>query len=192
MNTKPFFSIALVLLLVACGHFSKKSATPTTAPLCDPKGCEQKVSPSIDGEISLVKPVSVAPEITSLEGLASIKPKAAYDLALKYFRGDGIAQDSLESLKWMRHAADQGQLAAQKALGLLYLTGLDDIRADPQEAEKWLKLAAAKGDKESEALVLEAKRAKRANQKKWKNEKYWRNYAHRCWHTDYTYFGNWH
>jgi TPR repeat protein len=59
-------------------------------------------------------------------------PRAAYDLGLKYFRGDGLRQDSYPALKWMREAAEHGNLKAQKVIGRVYLTGLEEMGPDPR------------------------------------------------------------
>ena len=42
----------------------------------------------------------------------------------------------------------EAELAAQ-ALGRFYLVGLEEMGADPGEAERWLMMAADKGDKEA-------------------------------------------
>ncbi|MCK5437659.1 MAG: sel1 repeat family protein, partial [Desulfobulbaceae bacterium] len=86
--------------------------------------------------------------IPALEALAQQDPRAAYDLGLRFFRGDGVRQDSYQAIQWMRNAAERGDIDAQKALGRLYLTGLEEMGSDPQEAEKWLRIAAGRGDKE--------------------------------------------
>nr|WP_306815376.1 sel1 repeat family protein [Limnobacter parvus] len=158
---------------------------------CERQGCEEPSAAQTSIPIAEPVPVQIPNKIDALEGLARTNPKAAYDLALRYFRGDGVVQSSQTSLKWMRQAGEQGQLEARKALGLLYLTGLSEIAANPAEAEKWLKIAASTGDKESAALAMEARRAKRAKQIKWKNEQYWRKNAQRYWSHDYPYFGRW-
>ncbi|HHT8990295.1 TPA: tetratricopeptide repeat protein, partial [Burkholderia cenocepacia] len=90
---------------------------------------------------------------------AKTQPKAAYDLGLRYFRGDGVRQDSYQALKWMREAAERGDLNAQKALGSFYLFGLEEMGSDAREAEKWLSIAAGRGDKESKKLLDLARQA---------------------------------
>jgi TPR repeat protein len=88
-------------------------------------------------------------------------PRAAYDLGLRYFRGDGVRQDSYQALKWMRDAAERGYLKAQTAVGRLYLMGLEEMGSDPAEAEKWLSIAAGRGDKEAKTLLAQATRQSR-------------------------------
>lgn len=187
MNIKLNFLFVAALTLAACAQTPKKD----TAMFCNPNGCEEKSIKRTDMDSAEQKQIQTSPNIKALEELAESKPEAAYDLALKYFRGDGVPQDSYKSIKWMRQAGENGQLQAQKALGLLYLTGLEEMGADPAEAEKWLKIAASRGDKESEALVQQATNAKLAEQQRWQDEQYWRRYAYRYWYHDYAYFGYW-
>nr|WP_275934586.1 tetratricopeptide repeat protein [Burkholderia semiarida] len=84
--------------------------------------------------------------MAALKQTAKTQPKAAYDLGLRYFRGDGVRQDSYQALKWMREAAERGDLNAQKALlGLRYFRG-DGVRQDSYQALKWMREAAERGD----------------------------------------------
>ncbi|MBM9615830.1 sel1 repeat family protein [Desulfobulbus rhabdoformis] len=129
--------------------------------------------------------------VSALEEIARKDPKAAYDLGLRYFRGDGVRQDSYQALQWMRQAAEHGDLSAQKALGRLYLTGLEEMGSDPQEAEKWLTIAAGRGDKESRTLLKQASAAKKSEHAyyRWKSE--WRPRFYRYWYYDYPYRYYW-
>lgn len=134
--------------------------------------------------------------IPALEALAQQDPRAAYDLGLRFFRGDGVRQDSYQAIQWMRNAAERGDIDAQKALGRLYLTGLEEMGSDPQEAEKWLRIAAGRGDKESEKLLHEAAetRKKETDYYRWKT--LWRPRFYHSWHSGYSYryywrYGRW-
>jgi len=100
----------------------------------------------------------------ALEELAAHDPRAPYDLALRFFRGDGVRQDSCRSIKWMRDAAERGELNAQKALGRLYLTGLGEMGSDPGEAEKWLSITASREIRKR--VHCSEKRPKRGNRNK--------------------------
>ncbi len=130
-----------------------------------------------------------------LEDVARQDPRAAYDLGLRYFRGDGVRQDSYQALQWMREAAERGDLNAQKALGRLYLTGLEEMGADYREAEKWLRIAASRGDKESEQLLVEA--AAFASEERRSGEIYhrwvnrWQPVFYQRWYYGYPYLGTW-
>lgn len=125
--------------------------------------------------------------ISTLQELAKKDPKAAYDLSLRYFRGDGIPQDSYQALLTIRDAAERGLLEAQKALGQLYLTGLEEMGSDLNEAHKWLSIAAGRGDKEASDLLAKVTAAR-------KNDREWHNYrehlhpfTYRDWYHDFPY-----
>ena len=45
--------------------------------------------------------------------------EAQYDLALAYYKGEGVAKDLEEAVKWFRKAADQGDALALWALEIL-------------------------------------------------------------------------
>ena len=134
---------------------------------------EEKVSTTPSEQIS----------ITTLQELAKNDPKAAYDLSLRYFRGDGIPQDSYQALLTMRDAAESGLLEAQKALGRLYLTGLEEMGSDLNEAHKWLSIAAGRGDKEAVDLLEKVTSAR-------KSDKEWYNYRHQLHPLTYRYWNH--
>lgn len=129
--------------------------------------------------------------IAALEKAAQRDPRAAYDLGLRYFRGDGVGQDSYKALTWMREAAEKGNLNAQKALGRAYLTGLEEMGSDPSEAQKWLAIAASRGDKESAKLLKEANAAKKSEEEYWRLQQEWRVVIYTEWHQDYPYYSHW-
>lgn len=85
-------------------------------------------------------------------------PEAKYNLALMYFRGQGGQVRLYEALQLMRSAAEAGSLQAQAAVGRLYLTGLDTMGQDLNEATTWLSIAAGRGDQESQRLLDEIER----------------------------------
>ncbi|HEY4664531.1 MAG TPA: tetratricopeptide repeat protein [Comamonas sp.] len=127
--------------------------------------------------------------LQALEQLGEKNPKAAYDLALRFLRGDGVDRDSHQGIEWMRKAGDQGLVDAQFALGRLYLMGFEEMGSDPAEAEAWLTRAAAKGHKEAARLLPQAQAAKKdehaayqvreADRKSWG---YWYTSAPYYWH----------
>jgi hypothetical protein len=57
---------------------------------------------------------------------------------MRLLRGDGVERNSYQAIEWMRKAGDGGHLPAQVALGRMYLTGVEEMGADPAEAEAWL------------------------------------------------------
>lgn len=173
------------LLLIAC-------ATNDPKPVCDEQGCGTQQPPASSSAAGNNPTDTDADRASSaLLSLAAADPRAAYDLGLRYFRGDGVAQDSYQALQWMRSAAERGDLEAQKALGGLYLGGLEEMGADPQEAEKWLAMAAGRGDQESMQLLAQARAAKSSEAAyfKWKSD--WREMTLRYWYSAYPYRSYW-
>ncbi|WP_347555692.1 sel1 repeat family protein [Robbsia sp. KACC 23696] len=129
--------------------------------------------------------------IAALQRAAETNPRAAYDLGLRYFRGDGIGQNSYQAIVWMRKSAEAGYLDAQKALGVFYLFGLEEMGADPREAEKWLSIAAGRGDKESANLLVQARAAKQSDEDDYKWRTQWRGVYYGYWNSGYAYRGYW-
>jgi len=154
--------MSLLVSLAACTQPPRSEV----ATICDSEGCRVQ-----DRTLA-----SVAPERPgkseaqrALEARAEDDPAAAFDLAMRLFRGDGaVAQDTRAAFQWMRRAGERGHVRAQLALGRFYMSGLEEMGPDPREAEKWLTLAAAQGDDDAERLLeelrpsLEARRARDA------------------------------
>jgi TPR repeat protein len=151
-----------LLSLAAC---AQNPPPPTTVRICDDRGCADRPTDQVAYD--------------------------AKDLALRYFRGDGVRQDSYQALVWMRESAEHGNLAAQKALGNFYLFGLEEMGSDPREADKWLSIAASRGDKESKKLLEEARRAKRSDEEDFKWRTQWRSVYYGYWYSGYPYLGVW-
>jgi TPR repeat protein len=91
----------------------------------------------------------------------------------------------------MREAGDRGVPEAQLALGRFYLSGVEEMGADPAEAEKWLSLAAARGDKEAEKLLAEASSAKKTEQERYQWRQFHRQHWLGWWATGYPYHWYW-
>ncbi|MGD1923427.1 MAG: tetratricopeptide repeat protein [Paracoccaceae bacterium] len=129
--------------------------------------------------------------LASLTLAAESDPRAAFDLGLRFMRGDGLRQNSWEAIRWMRDAGERGDLRAQMALGRLYLTGLEETGADYNEAQRWLSMAASRGDKESAELLKEAE-AGRADEQAFQTRlRRWRSlYTHPYWYR-IRYYGYW-
>ncbi|MDR0780781.1 MAG: sel1 repeat family protein [Pseudomonadales bacterium] len=117
--------------------------------------------------------------IAALIDAADKDARAAYDLGLRFFRGDGVRQNSYQALQWMRKAAERGDIKAQLAVGRFYLMGLEEMGSDPAEAEKWLSIAAGRGDEEAQKLLAEAQAAKKANQQEYQR---WLNVRRAGWY----------
>ncbi len=78
---------------------------------------------------------------------------AAYELFRMYTGGKPGAPDRNEAAKWLRRAAELGNLEAQRDLGLAFEGRFDLLAKDPEKARAWLRKAAAGGSREAlEAL----------------------------------------
>ncbi len=72
-------------------------------------------------------------------------PEAEYYLARLYAKGQGVPQDYVQAVEYLRRAAGQGKAEAQNDLGAYYTQGVG-VQQDYAEAVKWFRLAAAQGD----------------------------------------------
>ncbi|ATE61059.1 tetratricopeptide repeat protein [Thauera sinica] len=179
--------LALCLLLAACAQPPQKE----TARICDSAGCVERPRDYVSPEVAQASQPEDDGRAAALQSLAERDPRAAYDLALRYFRGDGVRQDSYQALTWMRSAAERGHLQAQKALGRFYLSGLEEMGPDPAEAEKWLTIAAGRGDKESAKLKAEASAARKSDDAERRFRQHWRPLVYDYWYRGYPYLGLW-
>jgi TPR repeat protein len=66
-------------------------------------------------------------------------------LGLHYMEGIGVAQSYAEAARWSARAAEKGHGGAAYNLAKMYASGGPGLRADRTEAEKWAKVATAKG-----------------------------------------------
>ena len=62
-----------------------------------------------------------------------------------YNYGQGVTKDYGEAVKWYRKAADQGNAAAQRNMGIMYFTG-QGVARDYREAVNWFQKATDNGD----------------------------------------------
>ena len=76
----------------------------------------------------------------------SIMPQ--FVLGYMYEKGQGVAQDYAQAVRWYRQAAAQGMDAAQYSLGLMYGQG-QGVAQDYVKAHMWFNLAARLGDADS-------------------------------------------
>jgi TPR repeat protein len=181
-----WLALGVVLALAACAQTPPPSSTVR---VCGDRGCADRPKDQVSFDAKDEVPED--PRIAALKDAAKREPKAAYDLGLRYFRGDGVRQDSYQALNWMREAAERGNLQAQKALGAFYLFGLEEMGSDPREAEKWLSIAVSRGDKESKKLLEEARAAKKSDEDDFKWRSQWRNTYYGYWYSGYPYLGVW-
>ncbi len=188
------YSVALLASTLAACVQTPASAPdrPATVRICDDGGCSDRPRHSATFDATQDDHPEETRRIAALTALAEKDPRAAYDLGLRFFRGDGVTQNSYQAIQWMRRAGERGNLQAQAALGRFYLMGLEEMGSDPQEAEKWLSMAAGRGDKPSARLLREASAAKQRNQdeyREWVNLRRAAWYGY--WHSGYPYYWTW-
>ena len=66
-------------------------------------------------------------------------------MGVKYYKGEGVAQDRAEAARWCRMAAENGDPRGQYSLGALYDAG-DGVARDHAEAARWYRMSAEQGD----------------------------------------------
>ena len=163
-----------------------------TIRICNASGCAEQArsastfnpGPSANSEADR--------RVASLVAIAEKDPRAAFDLGLRYFRGDGVAQNTYQALEWMRSAGERGDLRAQSALGRFYLAGVEEMGSDPIEAERWLALAAGRGDKEASQMLKEAAAAKKHGRDAYLVREDRRKNWVVGWYAAYAYHWTWH
>jgi TPR repeat protein len=192
----------LSLFLVFSGFFVASAQAQTTTPqiadatpslvrICDDSGCTERPIHTATFDTPAQAPSASPPRVQRLISLAEANPKAAYDLGLRYFRGDGVERDSYQALQWMRTAGDRGVRDAQLALGKLYLSGLEEMGSDPAEAESWLSKAASNGSVEAAKLLPQATRAKNGAQVDYAQREKQRTTWYILWHRTAPYYWYW-
>jgi TPR repeat protein len=182
-------ALSFLGLLAACQTTASDSETVR---ICDSAGCYDAPA-----EIATFDPSRAGqdpdPEgrLPGLVAAAEADPRAAFDLGMRYMRGDGIRRNPYQAIRWMRDAGGRGDARAQSALGRLYMTGLEEMGPDYNEAQRWLSLAAAQGDREARTLLAEAE-ARRADEAAFQEElRRWREqYTQGYWYRT-GYYGYW-
>lgn len=194
LSSKTALSLLAAATLAACASNPPEtdpSGRTDTIRICDDSGCSWRPRSSASFNPDAGLDPAQEQRIAQLSKQAEADPRAAYDLGLRYYRGDGVTQNSFKALEWMRSAGERGDLRAQAALGRFYLMGVEEMGSDPAEAEKWLDMAAARGDKESAKLLKEARAAKKreADLREWiaTHRALWQNY----WLSGYGYRSYW-
>lgn len=182
-------SLLLTLMLVSGGVAAQTE--PATIRMCDDTGCSLRPRGSAAFDPTHDAHPEETRRLNALIALAEKDPRAAYDLALRFFRGDGVRRDSYQALQWMRDAGDRGVSAAYLALGRWYMMGLEEMGPDPVEAEKWLSLAAAGGDKEADKLLVYARKAQASEHALYQWRQANRQSSEPGWRTDGAYQFYW-
>jgi uncharacterized protein len=165
--------------------------TSQTIRICDASGCSDRPRNSATFDTGIDPNPEETQRLAALADLASKDPRAAYDLGMRYLRGDGVRRDGHLALHWLREAGDQGDLRDQAALGRLYLSGLEEMGSDPAEAERWLALAVERGDKASAPLLAQASEAKKDEQARYRWREHYRKNGYGWWYSAYPYYWVW-
>lgn len=183
-----WIALVLVALLAGCAD----PPTDKMVTVCTEGNCRQQ-----SASTATYDPSTAAPDRdpdgrrAALEALAAQKPSAAYDLALRLFRGDGFPRDTYAGVVWMRKAAEAGDPKAQAALGRLYFTGLEEMGPDLAEAATWLSSAAAAGDKDAARTLAEVRAAQANDLEYQRNIAQWRAATYYWWTRGWTYRWYW-
>jgi uncharacterized protein len=186
MHMKRFF---IPLALVAVASFVQANDVETIR-ICDASGCSDRPKNTSTFQAEAEDP-ALEQRTLALVEMARDDPRAAWDLGLRYFRGDGVRRNSHLALKWMRDAAERGNADAQLAVGRFYLLGLEEMGSDPGEAESWLSMAAAKGHKEAKTLLAQAQEAKKSEQAAYQWRETYRKNWYGYWYSGYPYYWAW-
>lgn len=72
-----------------------------------------------------------------------------YAVAMLYWMGQGLQQDTAKSAELLQHAAELNHAGAQSKLGYLYLIG-QGVPQNGFAARKWLEMAAQQGDSDAQ------------------------------------------
>ncbi len=100
-------------------------------------GCQGQ--PDFDSGVAALKRGDYATAFQEMHPLAEQgNPVAQYNVALMYFKGRGVPQNSAEAERWYTKSAEQGNTGAQRNLGFMYLNG-QGIPRNYTQAEKWFR-----------------------------------------------------
>lgn len=85
-------------------------------------------------------------------------PQAQYEVAVFYYEGKGVAEDSAKALGWLEAAAENNHVLAQRFLGALYLNGVNadgkmTVKPDAKKGASWYLRAAYNDDGPSQAVI---------------------------------------
>jgi len=180
-----------LLVMALLAGLGQAQTAGETIRICDVSGCTERARGSSAFNPNASTNLDADRRLAALVAMAEKDPRAGFDLGLRYFRGDGVAQNTHQSLEWMRSAGERGDLRAQSALGRFYLAGVEEMGSDPIEAERWLALAAGRGDKEASQLLKEATAAKKRGRDAYLVREDSRKNWVAGWYTAYPYHWTW-
>ena len=105
--------------------------------------------------------------------------ESQFSLGKMYYKGQGVPQDDVEALEWIRRAAQQGHAEAQSTLrqlaeqghasaqynlGWMYYTGVG-VPENDIEAYAWFLLAKAKGNEYASGVIPDLEKRLTAGQR---------------------------
>lgn len=92
--------------------------------------------------------------IDDIRAEAAHDPDAEAALALRYFKGTGVAADAAEGLRLMEHAASRGSAAAESRMAQIFEQGLPGIAPpDSAKATRYWKSAAEHGNAQAMSRI---------------------------------------
>lgn len=188
--TKPLITALLGAFMLA-GCAQPQPAPSNAVRICDAQGCADRPRDTASFDATKDDDPEAMRRLAALKEIAAKDPRASFDLGMRLLRGDGVRMDGYQAIKWLREAGERGDLRAQAALGRIYLTGLQEMGSDPAEAERWLSMAAQRGDKESAKLLPEAREAKKNEQARYRWREYHRKNGWGWWYGAYPYYWVW-
>ncbi|MGB8013828.1 MAG: GAF domain-containing protein [Terriglobales bacterium] len=78
---------------------------------------------------------------------------AQWQMGVRYHHGEGVPQDDAQAVQWFERAAQQGNVAAQGALGAYYWRGWRGVPHNLSKAYFWSAIAVAQGDEISKSRL---------------------------------------
>lgn len=103
-------------------------------------------APSVLRAIDALTAETTPPAAALRQAAEAGSASAQYQLALRYRKGEGVAQNPTEADYWLRRAAEQEHEDAQIALALRYYDNLAGAKYHKTATMPWLEKAGTKGD----------------------------------------------
>ena len=103
-------------------------------------------APSVLRAIDALTAETTPPAAALRQAAEAGSASAQYQLALRYRKGEGVAQNPTEADYWLRRAAEQEHGDAQIALALRYYDNLAGAKYHKTATMPWLEKAGTKGD----------------------------------------------
>lgn len=140
------------------GYLGPSSPLMTASPLTPHSDVTGSVAAQPQREASAPVPAVSAPQTVPSDDLpaaiggpnlrkaaAGGDAGAAFEVAMRYAEGRGVAANPAEAIRWFERAAAKGLAAAQFRLGTLYEKG-QGVRKDPDKARQYYLAAATQGN----------------------------------------------